>query len=160
MAIATHLPKVQNSSYEMWRETKSSRLKKIMHSILLDRIVLESTRIFLVSEDPKDGKTLTHAYLRPVSKLEMLQQEKFAKQLLSASENILALLERWVRGRNLAIPLWKRWIKEYVTALQEKDDWKQEVPISKVGFIIYLRDDTAPFFNVQLQSAQCVGRPW
>ena len=110
-------------------------------------LILNSRPICPLSEDPNDDTLLTPAHLCLGGKLESLPLEESV--VIPRSETIdeasdARPVKKWAHLQNLIIHFWKRWTKEYVTSLQERNKWKQEISNLKVGEVGYVTDDNTP----------------
>ena len=110
-------------------------------------LIRNSRPICPLSEDPNDDTILTPAHLCLGGKLESLPLKESV--VIPRSETIddasdATSVKKWAHLQNLTIHFWKRWAKEYVTSLQERNKWKQETSDLKVGDVVYETDDNTP----------------
>lgn len=56
----------------------------------------------------------------------------------------LYLRKRWRRVQYLANEFWRRWRKEYLLSLQQRQKWQKTRRNAKVNDIVIIQDDTAP----------------
>lgn len=49
--------------------------------------------------------------------------------------------KRWRRVQHLANEFWKRWRKEYLSSLQQRQKWKRKVQNVNIGDVVIIKDD-------------------
>ena len=64
--------------------------------------------------------------------------------------------KRWIQIQKMVSHFWKRWVKEYVLSLQERNKWKLETSNLKVGDIVFVIDDNVPPLQWPLSKIQYV----
>ena len=75
--------------------------------------ILNSRLLFAVSDDPNDYEPLTPNHLLLQRAVHALPPGSFVK------EDVLAR-KKWRQTQVLADRFWKRWLKEYIPAIQER----------------------------------------
>ena len=101
--------------------------------------ILNSRPISFISDDVKDDIILTPAHLCLGSQLESYPMKE-TKDLNDLPK--ISLPKRWAFIQNIITHFWKRWNKEYVSTLQERNKWKLEVEPLKI--VVYITDDNVP----------------
>ena len=110
-------------------------------------IIPNSRPICPLSKDANDDTLLTPAHLCLGGKLESMPFKESVGVLRSETINDASdasPVKKWAHLQNLTIHFWKRWTKEYVTSLQERNKWTQETSNLKVGDVVYVTDDNTP----------------
>ena len=87
--------------------------------------------------EPGDLEALTPNHL-------LLLKVKPALPPTVAEETGPYVKRRWKQIQYMAEIFWKRWSKEYVTQLQERQKWVLPKPNIKVGDIVLVADDMEP----------------
>ena len=54
------------------------------------------------------------------------------------------LRSHWKQVQSLAAAFWRRWMREYIQELQQRQKWRREAPNFKVGDLVLLQDDLLP----------------
>ena len=103
--------------------------------------ILDSRLISFISDDEKDDIILTPAHLCLGSQLESYPMKE-TKDLNDLQK--IFLPKRWAFIQNISTHFRKRWNKEYVSILQERNNWKLVVEPLKVGDVVYITDDNVP----------------
>ena len=86
--------------------------------------------------DPDDDEPLTPSHflnIRPTTNLpsEMIDEsDKYSKK-------------RWRQAQLLANHYWKRWLKEYITSLQERQKWRQPKRNIEIDDLVLVADENA-----------------
>ena len=100
---------------------------------------MNSRPLCALSTDPNDLKVLTPGHFligRPPDCLpEPLIDDNFCK---------LSNLCRWKRIVTVQQAFWKRWTKEFLSLLQEKQKWLKPVDNIMPGTLVLIADDNAP----------------
>ena len=110
-------------------------------------IILNSRPICPLSEDPNDDTVLTPAHLCLSGKLESLPLKESVvvpRSEIFDDASDATPVKKWAHLQSLTIHFWKRWTKEYVTSLWERNKWKQETSNLKMGDVVYVTDDNTP----------------
>lgn len=90
-----------------------------------------------LSEDPNDLEALTPNHLLPMKGKPVLPPGLFDRTDLYANR-------RWKQVQYIANLFWKRWVREYLPLLQERQKWIKEKRSFKPGDIVVVVDSTAP----------------
>ena len=125
--------------------------RRILHSLVGERLVTdEQLRTFLVdvekvlndrpitpvSSDPQDLEALTPSHILLLRQNSSLPPDTF--------EECDRFKARWKHVQVLSNEFWRRWIKEYLLTLQERQKWLQPKPNFKVGDLVLLADKNLP----------------
>ena len=130
----------------MVKMAKRALVKTLEHADLSDEELqtafckaeaLMNTRpLTALSADPDDGPPLTPAnFITGSSDIEMVPPD--------AGEEA-SLRQRWKRIQQLSTEFWRRWLREYLPSLQQKQKWlRPQVDIAP-GDVVLVTDPTAP----------------
>ena len=99
--------------------------------------MLNDCPITTLSEDPNDLEPLTPNHLLLMKGKPILPPGLFAKTDLYAKK-------RWKQIQYMADLFWKRWVREYLPLLQERQKWTKEKRCFMPGDIVVVVDSTAP----------------
>ena len=99
--------------------------------------ILNSRPLTPSSDDPSDPEPLTPNHL-------LLQQENLALPPGLFVREDLYRRKQWRRAQFLADCFWKRWLREYVPALQQRQKWVREKGNLKVNDLVMLVDENSP----------------
>lgn len=99
--------------------------------------ILNSRPICRSSEDPRDENVLTPAHLLLQRRVMSLPPGKFVDQDIYCRK-------RWRQAQILANHFWKRWLKEYMTVLQERAKWFRKQREAKVGDLVMMVEENVP----------------
>ena len=99
--------------------------------------ILNSRPLTPSSDDPGDPEPLTPNHL-------LLQQENLALPPGLFVREDLYRRKQWRRAQFLADCFWKRWLREYVPALQQRQKWVREKGNLKVNDLVMLVDENSP----------------
>ena len=140
-------PRASHASGVWERLIRSTRtaLKAILENSLVDEEVLttvltevesilNSRSLSPASDDPNDCEPLTPNHLLLQRPVPTLPPGSFVK------EDIL-VRKKWRQAQILADHFWKRWLKEYVPALQERQKWHRPRRNAEVGDLVLLVDE-------------------
>ena len=143
-------PKASHASGVWERLIRSTRtaLKAILGEGLADEEVvatvftevesiLNSRPLCAVSDDPNDCEPLTPNHLLLQRSVRTFPPGSFVKEDIYARK-------KWRQTQILADHFWKRWIKEYIPALQERQKWCRPRRNAEVGDLVLLVDDCLP----------------
>ncbi|XP_064625911.1 uncharacterized protein LOC135486745 [Lineus longissimus] len=100
--------------------------------------VLNSRPLCKVSDDPKDDEVLTPSHFLLQKPCTSLPPGLFVKE--DAYHR-----KRWKHCQLLAQHFWKRWLKEYLPALQERSKWHQKMRNVSEGDLVMNADDDSPW---------------
>ena len=99
--------------------------------------ILNSRPLTPSSDDPSDPEPLTPNHL-------LLQQENLALPPGLFVREDLYRRKQWRRAQFLADCFWKRRLREYVPALQQRQKWAREKGNLKVNDLVMLVDENSP----------------
>ncbi len=109
-----------------------------LHTVLCEvEAILNNRPITKMSEDPNDLEPLTPNHL-----LTMKRKPVYPPGLFEKSDQYVK--RRWKQVQYLSDLFWKRWIKEYLPLLQERQKWTKERRNLVLGDIVLLADSSAP----------------
>ncbi|KAL3987991.1 21S rRNA GM methyltransferase [Sarotherodon galilaeus] len=138
--------------YEIKRERLIKSVKKILnvtlrlqtldeeslHTLLCEaEAIINSRPITKASSDPNDVEVLTPNHLLLLRNKPSLPPGLFDRQDLYARR-------RWKQVQYMSEIFWKRWAREYLPQLQERQRWTRPSRNFLVGDIVLIVDDTAP----------------
>ena len=139
-------PKASHASGVWERLIRSTRtaLKAMLGESLVEEDVLatvlteveatlNSRPLFAVSDDPNDLQPLTPNHLLLQRTVSALPPGTFVK------EDML-FRKKWRQTQILADHFWRRWLKEYVPALQERQKWHRPRRNAQVGDLLLVVD--------------------
>ena len=123
-------------------------LRAILGNILVDEevlatvlteveAILNSRPLCTASDDPDDQEPLTPNYLLLQKAVHNLPPGSFVKEDLFSRK-------KWRQAQILADHFWKRWLKEYILSLQERQKWQKPRRNAEVGDLVLLVDDCLP----------------
>ena len=143
-------PKASHASGVWERLIRSTRttLKAMLGESLVEEDVLatvlteveatlNSRPLCAVSDDPNDLQPLTPNHLLLQRTVSGLPPGTFVK------EDML-LRKKWRQTQILADHFWRRWLKEYVPALQERQKWHRPRRNAQVGDLVLVVDQDLP----------------
>ena len=99
--------------------------------------ILNGRPLARTSTDPKDLTCLTPNHL-----LLLKDQQSLPPGIFSAHDNYVR--RRWRQVQFLSDQFWKRWTREYLTLLQERQKWLSPTRNVHVGDIVLLVDQNTP----------------
>ena len=127
-------------------------IRKILRSLLGDQLVDDETLLTFMSEvekilndrpltppssDPQDLEPLTPSKL-------LLLRPNVCQSPRETGDVVSYASKRWKQAHYLADVFWKRWIREYLPALQLKQKWLRPRPNLAVGDLVLVVDETSP----------------
>ena len=123
-------------------------LKSVLHQQQLDddslytvlcevEAILNDRPITQLSEDPNDLEPLTPNHILLLKGKPALPPGLFEKGDLYTKR-------RWRQVQYIADLFWKRWVREYLPLLQERQKWNREKRSLVTGDIVIVMDSTAP----------------
>ena len=143
-------PKASHASGVWERLIRSTRvaLRAILGNSLVDEevlatvlteveAILNSRPLCAASDDPDDQEPLTPNHLLLQKAVHNLPPGSFVKEDLFSRK-------KWRQAQILADHFWKRWVKEYVLSLQERQKWQRPRRNADVGDLVLLVDDCLP----------------
>lgn len=108
------------------------------HTVLCEvEAILNDRPITKMSGDPNDLEALTPNHILNMKGMPILPPGLFEK-------TDLYLKRRWRQVQYLSDLFWKRWLKEYLPLLQERQRWSKERRSLVPGDIVLIADATAP----------------
>lgn len=133
-------------------------VKKVLYSVLRQQslddeglqtalceaeAILNDRPISTVTQDPNDLEPLTPNHLlllkgKPIMPPGLFQQDD------------LYARRRWRQVQYLANLFWKRWLREYLPLMQERQKWTKKRRSLTSGDVVLVADDTAPRNSWQL----------
>ncbi len=99
--------------------------------------IINSRPITKVSNDPNDLEPLTPNHLLLLKVKPSMSPGVFDKADLYSRR-------RWRQVQYMADLFWKRWVKEYLPDLQERQKWQSLMKNLKPGDIVLIADESAP----------------
>lgn len=90
-----------------------------------------------LSDDPRDLEPLTPNHL-----LLLRSGSKLPPGIFTKDDNCST--RRWRQVQYLANVFWRRWVREYLPSLQERQKWYKERRNLKVGDIVLILDEKTP----------------
>lgn len=143
-------PKASHASGVWERLIRSTRkaLKAILGESLVDEevattvlteveSVLNSRPLCAASDDPSDLEPLTPNHLLLQRPVQALPPGVFVDEDIYHRK-------KWRQTQILADHFWKRWLREYIPALQERQKWNRIRRNAEVGDIVLLIDHSIP----------------
>ena len=127
-------------------------IKKILYSITKEQTlddeslqtalceveaIMNDRPITILSEDAKDPEPLTPNHLLQMKRMPTLPPGLFDKGDLFARR-------RWKQIQYIADLFWKRWTREYLPLLQERQKWNEVKRNLKCGDIMLIIDESSP----------------
>ncbi|KAI4882679.1 hypothetical protein NFI96_029603, partial [Prochilodus magdalenae] len=108
------------------------------HTVLCEaEAIINSRPITKASSDPNDLEALTPNHLLLLNGKPFLPPGLFVKEDLYARR-------RWKQVQYMVDIFWKRWTREYLPQLQERQKWTHKSRNFTVGDIVLIVDHTAP----------------
>ncbi|XP_062415351.1 uncharacterized protein LOC134107519 [Pungitius pungitius] len=108
------------------------------HTVLCEaEAMLNDRPITKLSEDPNDIEALTPNHLLLLKGKPVLPPGLFDKEDVYARR-------RWKQTQYISDLFWKRWIREYLPLLQERQKWNQEKRSFLPGDLVMVVDSSAP----------------
>ena len=98
---------------------------------------LNSRPLCAVSDDPNDLQPLTPNHL-------LLQRTVSALPPGTCVKEDMLLRKKWRQTQILADHFWRRWLKEYVPALQERQKWHRPRRSAQGGDLVLVVDQNLP----------------
>ena len=137
-------------------ERQIRTIRKILHAILTEQYlrtchteeqlhtlmceveaIVNSRPLTRVSDDPDDLEVLT-----PSSLLMMKQVTEPPPGRFTGGD--VYARKRWRQMQYLADLFWKRWLREYLPTLQQRQRWQQPERNLQIGDVVLIADETAP----------------
>ena len=133
-------------------ERQIKTIRRVMNSILKEQTltdeslqtlfcecesIINNRPITCVPEEPGDLEALTPNHL-------LLLKVKPVLSPTVAEETGPYVRKRWKQIKYMTDLFWKRWSKEYITQLQERQKWVRPKPNVKVGNIVLIANESVP----------------
>jgi len=99
--------------------------------------ILNDRPITQLSDDPNDLEALTPNHL-----LLLKGKPALPPGLFKSSD--MYVKRRWRQAQYISDLFWKRWIREYLLLLQERQKWNQRKQSLAVGDVVVIMDSSAP----------------
>jgi len=99
--------------------------------------IINSRPITVVSSDPSDQEPLTPTHLLLLRAGPAVSPGVFVKEDLYHRR-------RWRQVQYLADVFWRRWIKEYLPSLQQRQNWVKPQRNFAVGHVVLVMDTPTP----------------
>ncbi|XP_030841811.1 uncharacterized protein LOC115924133 [Strongylocentrotus purpuratus] len=117
---------------------KSSQSDEQLQTLMCEiEAIINSRPLTRASEDPNDLNIITPNHLLQFKTTSSPPPGRFTDKDLYSSK-------RWRQMQYLADIFWKRWVREYLPALQQRQKWLQPQRSLKVGDIVLIADQNAP----------------
>lgn len=127
---------VKKVLYSVLREQQMD--DESLHTIMCEiEAILNDRPITRVSDDPNDLEALTPNHLLLLKRKPSLPPGIFKEEDLYARK-------RWRQVQYMADLFWKRWLKEYLPLLQDRQRWNTTKRSFTVGDLVIIMDPTAP----------------
>ncbi|XP_054711084.1 uncharacterized protein LOC129220679 [Uloborus diversus] len=98
---------------------------------------LNSRPLSPLSEDPSEMSALTPGHFLVGTSLSSIPEENLLNEKIPPSY-------RWKLTQQIFQSFWKRWLNEYVSALQQRSKWVREQPNIKVNDLVLIKEDNVP----------------
>ena len=109
-----------------------------LHTVLCEvELIMNDRPITSVSNDPNDLEALTPNHLLQSKGKPVMPPGLFRKEDLYCKR-------RWKQTQYIADLFWKRWIREYLPLMQERNKWNKQKRNFSPGDLVVIVDDTAP----------------
>ena len=99
--------------------------------------ILNSRPLCVSSDDPNDCEPLTPNHLLLQRAVHVLPPGVFVREDIFARR-------MWRQAQALADHFWKRWLREYISGLQERQKWQRPRRNAEIGDLVLLVDDCLP----------------
>ena len=108
---------------------------EMLHTLMAEVAgILNSRPLTLVSSDPKDLELLTPKHLLSLRSNPSLPVGSFGMEDNCSKR-------RWRQVQYISDILWKRWLKEYLPALQERAKWMKPLRSLEIGDLVLIADE-------------------
>ncbi|XP_041455129.1 uncharacterized protein LOC121407938 [Lytechinus variegatus] len=137
-------------------ERQIRTIRKILHAILTEQYlrtcqseeqlhtlmceveaIINSRPLTRVSDDPDDLEVLTPNSLLLMKQVTAPPPGRFTGTDVYARK-------RWRQMQHLSDLFWKRWLREYLPALQQRQRWQQPERNLQIGDVVLIADEMAP----------------
>lgn len=117
---------------------KSSQSEEQLQTLMCEiEAIINSRPLTRASEDPNDLNIITPNHLLQFKTTSSPPPGRFTDKDMYSSK-------RWRQMQYLADIFWKRWVREYLPALQQRQKWLQPQRSLQVGDIVLIADQNAP----------------
>ena len=89
-----------------------------------------------VSDDPSD--------LHPITPNHFIMASGSEAWPWAGQDASICARQRWRRVQAYTAMIWKRWIKEYLPSLQQRQKWRVEKPVLAAGDLVMVSDLSCP----------------
>ncbi|KAL0819980.1 hypothetical protein ABMA28_007977 [Loxostege sticticalis] len=112
--------------------------EEVLYTLLVEaELVINSRPLTYVPDDPEQPTVITPNHL-------LLGTASGAAPMKSAAPRDVDARRQWVRVNALADEFWRRWLREYLPSLQERQKWHDNGPNVKVNDIVIVADGNQP----------------
>ena len=123
---------------------KTAHSDEQLHTLMCEiEAVINSRPLTRASDDPSDLDVLTPNHLLQAKMTTSPPPGRF-------SEKDVYSKKRWRQMQFLADTFWRRWVREYLPALQQRQKWTQPNRSLQVGDIVLIADKDAPRCSWQM----------
>ncbi|XP_041470151.1 uncharacterized protein LOC121419759 [Lytechinus variegatus] len=117
---------------------RTCQTEEQLHTLMCEvEAIVNSRPLTRVSDDPGDLEVITPSSLLNMKRTSTLPPCK------STMGDIYAR-RRWKQMQHLADDFWRRWIREYLPSLQQRQRWEQPERNLDVGDVVLIADGTLP----------------
>lgn len=130
---------VKSTKYHLKRVIGNSTLTFEEMTTTLSQIeaCLNSRPISQLSNNPEDPNPLTPGHFLVGEPLVLVPDVNFEHTKISN-------LKRWHLTQRMVQDFWRRWSQEYLTQLQHRYKWSDQVPEPEVGSVVLVKEDDLP----------------
>ena len=126
-------------------------IRKILRSLLGNQLVNDETLLTVLTEVEKilNGRPLTQLTddpkdLNPLTPSQLLLLRPNLSIPATEIGDVVPYRKRWKQSQYLANVFWKRWIKEYLPILQERQKWLRPRRNLQVGDLVLVVQENIP----------------
>jgi hypothetical protein len=120
------------------QHVKVARSEEQLHTLMCEvECTMNSRPLTRVSDDPNDLEVITPNHLLQMKNTSHLPPGKYTEEDKYARR-------RWRQVQFLADLFWKRWTREYLPTLQQRQKWLYPERNFEVGDIVLIIDSSAP----------------
>ncbi|XP_049871181.1 uncharacterized protein LOC126370387 [Pectinophora gossypiella] len=98
---------------------------------------LNSRPLSQLSCDPNDPRPLTPGHFLVGEPLVLVPENNYETSSISS-------LKRWHLTQRITQGFWRRWSEEYLTQLQHRYKWANQIPEPEVGDVVLIKEDGLP----------------
>ena len=120
-------------------------VRKVMNALLREQVLEDEGLATLMCEVENivNGRPLTKVSDDPRD-LEALTPNHLLLLLRSGSTLPPGIFRRWRQIQYLSGVFWRRWLKEYLPSLQERQKWSRPTSNFEVGDVVHVVDENSP----------------